>query len=115
MLVGVFSRLVQRFAVMGDLKGAPAVHLNFPLQSLSLNTTFKSGIAAADEPILLNRGDLMNDTLWLTYFYGGGGGGPPPPDGPCVPGGPPCEQSGGPGQGSLGAPCRGAGGPGRAP
>ena len=36
---------------MGDLKGAPTVHFNFPLQSFSLYTTFKKGIAAAGEPI----------------------------------------------------------------
>ena len=38
---------------MGDLKGAPAVHFNFPLLSFSLYTTFKTGIAAASEPIPL--------------------------------------------------------------
>ena len=36
---------------MGDLKGAPAVHFNFPLLSFYLCTTFKTGIAAAGEPI----------------------------------------------------------------
>ena len=36
---------------MGDLKGAPAVHFNFPLQSIILYLTFKSGIAASGEPI----------------------------------------------------------------
>ena len=35
---------------MGDLIGAPAVHLNFPLLSFSLYTTFKKRIAAASEP-----------------------------------------------------------------
>jgi hypothetical protein len=34
-----------------DLKGAPAVHFNFPLPSFSLYITFKTGIAAAGEPI----------------------------------------------------------------
>ena len=38
---------------MGDLKGAPAVHFNFPLQSFSLYITFKKRIAAAGEPIPL--------------------------------------------------------------
>ena len=38
---------------MGDLKGAPAVHFNFPLLSFSLYTTFKRWIAAASEPIPL--------------------------------------------------------------
>ena len=38
---------------MGDLKGAPAVHFNFPLLSFSLYTTFKTGIAATSEPIPL--------------------------------------------------------------
>ena len=36
---------------MGDLKGAPAVHFNIPLQSFSLYITFNSGIAASSEPI----------------------------------------------------------------
>ena len=36
---------------MGDLEGAPAVHFNLPLLSFYLYTTFKSGIAAASEPI----------------------------------------------------------------
>ena len=38
---------------MGDLKQAPAVHFNLPLLSFYLYTTFKSGIAAAGEPIPL--------------------------------------------------------------
>ena len=38
---------------MGDLKEAPAVHFNFPLQSFSLYITFESGIAAAGESIPL--------------------------------------------------------------
>ena len=38
---------------MGDFKGTPAVHLNFPLPSFSLYITLKSGIAAAGEPIPL--------------------------------------------------------------
>ena len=42
-----------KIVVMGDLKGTPAVHFNFPLQSYSLYTTFKSGIAASGEPIPL--------------------------------------------------------------
>ena len=41
---------------MGDFRGAPAVHLNFPLQSFSLYLTFKSGIAASGEPILFEEG-----------------------------------------------------------
>ena len=36
---------------MGDFKGAPAVHFNFPLLNFYLCTTFKTGIAAAGEPI----------------------------------------------------------------
>ena len=36
---------------MGDLEGALAVHINFPLLNFYLCTTFKSGIAAAGEPI----------------------------------------------------------------
>ena len=42
---------VKNCTVMEDLKGAPAVHFNFPLQSFSLHLTFKSGIAASGEPI----------------------------------------------------------------
>ena len=38
---------------MGDLEGAPAVHFNLPLLSFYLYTTFKTGIAAAGEPISL--------------------------------------------------------------
>ena len=38
---------------MGDLIGAPAVHLNFPLLSASLYTTIKKRIATASEPIPL--------------------------------------------------------------
>ena len=34
---------------MGDLKGAPGVNFYFPLQGLYI--TFKSGMAAAGEPI----------------------------------------------------------------
>ena len=34
-----------------DLKGALAVHLNIPLTNFSLYINFKSGIAAAGEPI----------------------------------------------------------------
>ena len=41
---------------MGDLKGAPAVHCNFSLLRFSLCTTFKTGIAAACEPIPLELG-----------------------------------------------------------
>ena len=41
---------------MGDLKGAPAVHFNFLLQSFSLYITFKCGIAASGEPIPLEYG-----------------------------------------------------------
>ena len=36
---------------MGDLEGAPAVRINIPLLSFYLSTTFKTGIAAAGEPI----------------------------------------------------------------
>ena len=45
---------------MGNLKGAPAVYFNFPLQSFSLYITFKSWIDASGEPILWNRGGLVN-------------------------------------------------------
>ena len=36
---------------MGDLKGALAVHFNFPLQNFSLYITFNRGIATSGEPI----------------------------------------------------------------
>ena len=38
---------------MGDLKGGPAVHFNLTLLSFYLYITFKTGIAAASEPIPL--------------------------------------------------------------
>ena len=37
---------------MGDLEGAPAVHVNFPLLSFYLCSTFKTGTAAAGELFL---------------------------------------------------------------
>ena len=37
--------------VLRSLKGALAVHFYLPLLSFNLYTTFKSGIAAAGEPI----------------------------------------------------------------
>ena len=36
---------------MGNLKGAPAGHFNLPLLNIHLYKTFKTGIAAAGEPI----------------------------------------------------------------
>ena len=51
---------------MGDLKLAPAVHFNFPLLSFSLQTTFKTGIAAASQPIPLEWGSLVNATQWYS-------------------------------------------------
>ena len=45
--------LCKNCTVIQDLKGAPAVHFNFPLQSFSLYFTFKNGIAASGEPISL--------------------------------------------------------------
>jgi hypothetical protein len=47
--------LCKNCTVMGDLKGAPAVHFNFPLHSFSLYLTFKSGIG--------NRGGLVNGPM----------------------------------------------------
>ena len=53
--------------VLGSLKGAPAVHCNFPLLSFSLYTTFKTGIAAACKPIPhWNRGALVNGVISLS-------------------------------------------------
>ena len=43
--------LYKNCTVMGDLKGAPAVHFYFPMQTFSLYIIFKSGTAAAGEPI----------------------------------------------------------------
>ena len=43
---------------MGNLKGPPVVHFNFPLLSFSLYTTFKTGIAAACKPIPLEWGRI---------------------------------------------------------
>ena len=37
------------------MKGAPAVHFNLPLLSFYLYITFKTGIAAASEPIPLEK------------------------------------------------------------
>ena len=45
--------------VMEDVKGAPAVHFNFPWQSFSLYITFKSWIAAASEVFLMHRVSLL--------------------------------------------------------
>ena len=45
------NQFCKNSTVMGDLKGAPAVHFNFPLQSVSLCLIFKNGIAASGEPI----------------------------------------------------------------
>ena len=51
---------------MGDLKGVPAVHFNFLLNSFSLYLTFKSRIAAAGEPIPSEYGRFgeCKATLW---------------------------------------------------
>ena len=51
---------------MGDLKGAPAVHINFPLQSFSLYITFKRGIAAAVS--LQNKGGLVNEYMQIREY-----------------------------------------------
>ena len=48
---GTSSAFSKNVPVMADLKGAPAVHFNLPLLSFYLYTTFKTGIAAAGEPI----------------------------------------------------------------
>ena len=46
---------------MGDLKGAPAVHFNFPLLlNFSLYTTFKLGLPLPVSLFLRNRGGLVN-------------------------------------------------------
>ena len=48
---------------MDDLKEAPAVHSNFPLNTFSLYKDFKSGSAADSEPIPWNRRGLVN-AVW---------------------------------------------------
>ena len=53
--------LYKMCTVMGDLKGAPAVHFNSPLQSFSLCITFKSGMALPVSLFLRNRGGLVSD------------------------------------------------------
>ena len=54
---------------MGDLKGAPAVHFNFPLLSFSLYTTFNIGIAAASEPIPMEWGRFGECLLPVFLIY----------------------------------------------
>ena len=54
---------------MGDLKVAPAVHYDFPLQSFSLYLTFKSEIAALVNLFLRNRGGLVNDPSLLSMHF----------------------------------------------
>ena len=46
---------------MEDLKGAPTVHFNSPLQSFSLYTTFKVGLYLPVSLFLWNGGGLVND------------------------------------------------------
>ena len=45
---------------MGDLKGAPTVHFNFPISSFSLYTTFKLGLPLPVSLFLWNKGGLVN-------------------------------------------------------
>ena len=40
----------KKFTISVDLKGAPAVDINFHVQIFSLYKIYKSGIAAASEP-----------------------------------------------------------------
>ena len=44
---------------MGDLKGALAVHFNFPLQSFSLYITFKQRLPLPVTLFIQNRGGLV--------------------------------------------------------
>ena len=44
---------------MGDLEGAPTVHINFPLLSFYLWTTFETGIATPVSLFLRNKGGLV--------------------------------------------------------
>ena len=46
---------------MGDLKGAPAVHFNFPLQSFSSEQLSKVGLPLPVSLFRQNRGGLVND------------------------------------------------------
>ena len=54
---------------MGDLIGAPAVHLNFPLLSFSLYTLqlSKSGLPLPVSLCLWSRGGLVNDGFPFAY------------------------------------------------
>ena len=51
---------------MGDLKGAPVVHLNFPLQSFSMYITFKLGLLLLVSLFLWSWGGLVNAYRVLT-------------------------------------------------
>ena len=51
-----WGRFSKTCTVIGDMKGAPAVHFNFRLQSFSLYITFKSLIEASHKPISLEYG-----------------------------------------------------------
>ena len=51
-------QLIRTCSVLWSFKGAPAVHCNFTLLSFFLYITFKTGIAAACEPIPLEKGRL---------------------------------------------------------
>ena len=59
------GRFFENCTVMGDLKGAPAVHFNFPLLSFYLCTTFKTGIAATGESIPSEEGRFGECLLQL--------------------------------------------------
>ena len=52
---------------MGDLKGAPAVHCNFPLLSFSRYTTLKLGLPLHVSLFLWNRGGLVNGYTWKRF------------------------------------------------
>ena len=63
---------------MGDLKGAPAVHINFPLLSFYLCITSKLGLPLPVSLFLRNKGGLViarvtchtkNIIIYLSNFY----------------------------------------------
>ena len=49
---------------MGDWKGAPALHFNFPLLSFSLYITVKREIAASSEPMKHCQVEVQEKYFW---------------------------------------------------
>ena len=56
---------------MGDSKGAPGAHFNFPLQSFLLYLLSKVGLPLPVSLFLQNRGGLVNAKKTVSYtLYG---------------------------------------------